>query len=166
MVLDSSRVAAQVVSGIGFLGAGVIFVRQNAVSGLTPAAAIWVTASIGMACGAGMPLLAAAVTGLYLVTVTTLTWVGKRVMIASDDVVLLRYKENRGALRAVLERSTELGFDAALTKTRRIEIPGKVPRIEAGMRFTRPQRGPVDGLLAELADIRGVVSVELAQGDD
>lgn len=50
---DASRVAAQIVSGIGFLGAGVIFVKNNSVSGLTTAAGIWATAGVGMAVGAG-----------------------------------------------------------------------------------------------------------------
>ena len=52
---DASRVAAQIVSGVGFLGAGIIFVRNNAtVSGLTTAAGIWATAGVGMALGAGI----------------------------------------------------------------------------------------------------------------
>lgn len=53
VVLDPSRIPAQIVTGVGFLGAGVIFVRQNAVNGLTAAPSIWLTAAIGMACGAG-----------------------------------------------------------------------------------------------------------------
>lgn len=60
--LDVSRVAAQVVSGIGFIGAGTIIFQKNAVRGLTTAASIWVTAAIGLACGAGMYILAAAAT--------------------------------------------------------------------------------------------------------
>lgn len=51
---DASRVASQIVTGVGFLGAGTIFVRKNAISGLTTAAGIWATAGIGMAIGAGM----------------------------------------------------------------------------------------------------------------
>ena len=55
---DSSRVAAQVVSGIGFLGAGTIIFQKdkNVVRGLTTAAGLWVTAAIGLACGTGMYL--------------------------------------------------------------------------------------------------------------
>lgn len=64
--LDVSRVAAQVVSGIGFIGAGTIIFQKNAVRGLTTAASIWVTAAIGLACGAGMFELAAAATFLVL----------------------------------------------------------------------------------------------------
>lgn len=50
--LDPSRIAAQIVSGIGFLGAGMIFVRKQAISGLTTAAGVWTTAGVGMAIGA------------------------------------------------------------------------------------------------------------------
>lgn len=52
--LDPSRVAAGVVSGVGFLGAGMIFMQKNTIRGLTTAAGIWATAGIGMAVGAGM----------------------------------------------------------------------------------------------------------------
>lgn len=51
---DGARIAAQVVSGIGFLGAGMIFVHKNTITGLTTAAGIWATAGVGMAIGAGM----------------------------------------------------------------------------------------------------------------
>ena len=56
VVLDPSRVAAQVVSGIGFIGGGIIFMRRDMMRGLTTAASIWLTAGLGMACGAGLPL--------------------------------------------------------------------------------------------------------------
>lgn len=55
---DSARVAAQIVSGIGFLGAGMIVYKQHEVRGLTTAAGVWATAGIGMACGGGMYVLA------------------------------------------------------------------------------------------------------------
>ena len=51
---DAARVAAQVVSGIGFIGAGVIIFQRNAVRGITTAAGLWVAAAIGLACGDGM----------------------------------------------------------------------------------------------------------------
>src|SRR5262249_5707228 len=66
--LDPSRIAAQVVTGIGFLGAGAILLRKNIVQGLTTAAAIWLVAGIGLACGIGMmlPAVIAAVLGLIV----------------------------------------------------------------------------------------------------
>lgn len=54
---DAARMAAQVVGGIGFLGAGVIFVKNNLVNGLTSAAILWVTAGMGLALGAGMYII-------------------------------------------------------------------------------------------------------------
>lgn len=63
---DSSRVAAQVVSGIGFLGAGTIIFQKNVVRGLTTAAGLWVTAAIGLACGTGMYVAAAIATVMVL----------------------------------------------------------------------------------------------------
>jgi putative Mg2+ transporter-C (MgtC) family protein len=67
--LDVSRVAAQVVSGIGFIGAGTIIFRksENIVSGLTTAAGVWVVAAIGLACGGGMYKVAIASTFLVLI---------------------------------------------------------------------------------------------------
>ena len=64
---DASRVAAQVVSGIGFLGAGTIIFQKNVIRGLTTAAGLWVTAAIGLACGTGMLLIAAISTALVLI---------------------------------------------------------------------------------------------------
>jgi putative Mg2+ transporter-C (MgtC) family protein len=52
VVLDPSRIAAQIVTGIGFIGGGLIFVRRDSVRGLTTAAIVWLTAAVGMACGA------------------------------------------------------------------------------------------------------------------
>lgn len=56
---DASRVAAQIVSGIGFLGAGIIIYRKHEIHGLTTAAGVWATAGVGMAAGAGMYVVAA-----------------------------------------------------------------------------------------------------------
>ena len=67
MRLDVSRIAAQVVSGIGFIGAGTIIFQKNAIHGLTTAAGVWVTAAIGLTCGAGMYILALSATLLVLI---------------------------------------------------------------------------------------------------
>ena len=64
---DPSRVAAQIVSGIGFIGAGAIMVDRHSVHGLTTAAGIWVAAGIGMATAAGLYVLALATTALSLI---------------------------------------------------------------------------------------------------
>lgn len=63
---DPSRIASQVVTGIGFIGAGTIILHKQAVRGLTTAAGVWVTAAIGLACGNGMYILAAVATATVL----------------------------------------------------------------------------------------------------
>jgi putative Mg2+ transporter-C (MgtC) family protein len=70
--------AAQIVSGIGFIGGSVIFVRKDLVRGLTTATMIWVTSAVGMACGAGLPLLAIAVTGANFIVVFGLPQLERR----------------------------------------------------------------------------------------
>jgi putative Mg2+ transporter-C (MgtC) family protein len=69
---DSSRVAAGVVSGIGFIGGGVIIFQRNVIRGITTAAGMWVAAAIGLACGAGMYPLAAAATLITLLVLELL----------------------------------------------------------------------------------------------
>ena len=64
---DPARVAAQVVSGIGFLGAGVIFIRHDVVQGLTTAAGLWATSAIGLCFGSGMLVLGAVSSVLMIV---------------------------------------------------------------------------------------------------
>ena len=64
---DGARLAAQVVSGIGFLGAGMIFLHKNTVTGLTTAAGIWATSGVGLAVGAGMYVVGIATSALIIV---------------------------------------------------------------------------------------------------
>ena len=66
--LDPSRVASTIVSGVGFLGAGTIFVNKNKVSGLTTAAGIWATSGVGMAIGSGMYFVGIAATIIIVVS--------------------------------------------------------------------------------------------------
>lgn len=63
---DSARVAAQIVAGIGFLGAGIIVYKKNEVHGLTTAAGVWTTAGVGMACGGGLYIVATGATVLLI----------------------------------------------------------------------------------------------------
>ncbi|SEP17312.1 MgtC/SapB family protein [Propionispora vibrioides] len=73
IALDPSRIAAQVVSGIGFLGVGTIIIQRHSVRGLTTAAGLWTTSGIGLAVGAGMYLLGLVATILVLLGLEVLT---------------------------------------------------------------------------------------------
>ncbi len=76
---ESGRIAAQVVTGIGFLGAGAIIHSGIGIHGLTTAAGIWIVASIGMACGARMYWLALTATILALVVLVFLPLLERRI---------------------------------------------------------------------------------------
>lgn len=65
---DPSRIASQVVTGIGFIGAGTIILQKQMVRGLTTAAGLWATAAIGLACGAGMYVVAVVSTAIVLIS--------------------------------------------------------------------------------------------------
>lgn len=112
IVLDPSRMAAQIVSGIGFLGAGLIFVRRDAVRGLTTAASIWVTAAVGSAAGAGLLVLAALTTGIYFLVTLVLPIARRRLPVAAagTSTLRVRYPDGHGILRQVLNEATRRGF--------------------------------------------------------
>lgn len=110
---DPSRVAAQVVSGIGFIGGGLIFVRRDAVRGLTSAATIWLTCAIGMACGGGLALLAGVVTAGYFLVVRGLPRIIRRLpwFAGSEPTeVELTYRVGTGLLQRALRECTQAGF--------------------------------------------------------
>jgi putative Mg2+ transporter-C (MgtC) family protein len=119
--LDPSRVAAQIVSGVGFLGAGIIITRRGAVHGLTTAAAVWESAAVGMAVGAGLLLLAIAVVVLHFVSALAFSAVERQLAARLRGTTRLHivYENGRGVLREVLRISgqrnwqlTELDADA------------------------------------------------------
>lgn len=117
-VVDPTRIAAQIVSGVGFLGAGLIFMRRDVVRGLTTAASIWLTAAVGMACGAGMLPLATTMVLLHLLTTRVLAPLMRRISTRTDKRLLqLRYDQGTGALRDILDLAGEMGAQLALEDT-------------------------------------------------
>ncbi len=102
---DASRVAAQVVSGIGFLGAGMIIFQKNVIRGLTTAAGLWVTAAIGLACGAGMLLMAVIATALVLVGLEVLNIFIPRV--GATAVALTFSSSNKESIKTVIAQIKE-----------------------------------------------------------
>lgn len=102
---DASRVAAQVVSGIGFLGAGMIIFQKNVIRGLTTAAGLWVTAAIGLACGAGMLLMAVIATALVLVGLEVLNIFIPRV--GATAMALTFSSSNKESIKTVIAQIKE-----------------------------------------------------------
>jgi putative Mg2+ transporter-C (MgtC) family protein len=159
--LDPSRMAAQIVSGIGFIGAGIIFVRRDAVRGLTTAAAVWVTAAVGTAAGGGLPVLAVATTLAYFLVaygyprlvhvLPTSVW--------APSLVRVTYLDGRGLLRDVLARCVAAGFQVVDVSFR----PSRQPHaVDAELRVRGT--GSVAELASQLDEPEGVLSVHA--GDD
>ncbi|MBS4074703.1 MgtC/SapB family protein [Ameyamaea chiangmaiensis] len=168
VVLDPSRVAAQVVSGLGFIGGGVIFMRRNVVRGLTTAASVWLTAALGMACGAGLLVLAVATTLGHFVIMFVFPRLLRFMPRPKNTATTLdvSYNDRQGVLRALLVECTTLRFSVSHV---RITRNGQHEDGEgtAPVCLTMEVRGkrPVSHLISALAGIAGVVEVGTADDD-
>jgi putative Mg2+ transporter-C (MgtC) family protein len=167
VILDPSRVAAGIVSGIGFIGGGLIFVRGDAVRGLNTAAIVWITAAIGMACGAGLAVVAVVVTAAHFVVV----FVYPRLAAALPQSryvafgVRVVYEDGRGILRDILAQSTRLGFSIGRVETRHLdrEVGG---RSVVAVILEVQGQPTVRQLTLDLNDIEGVLEVATTDGAD
>ncbi len=184
VVVDPSRVAAQIVSGIGFIGGGVIFMRRDVVRGLTTAASVWLTAALGMACGAGLPLLALATTLGHFVIMLLFPRLVRALPKERRTASRLRivYQDGRELLHAILIACTELRFaidhvdveretpapdregSADLADFERLEVEPP-PCGMVVLTITVRGKRPVVHLIARLSEIAGMVSVGSAEGE-
>ena len=168
VVLDPSRVAAQIVTGVGFLGAGLIFVRRDSVRGLTTAAAIWLTAAIGSAAGAGLPVLAVLATAIYFLVAVVFP-VGARRLPRSGTAISalrVRYPDGYGKLRDILREATAQGFaiDNVQTETLATHPLAPGPDGSPGARMVEVTlhvhgKHSVSDLAAGLSDLENVQAV-------
>ena len=154
-VLDPSRVAAQVASGIGFIGGGLIFVRRDAVRGLTTAAGVWVTAAVGLAAGAGLELVAVASTAGYFLVAYGFPAITARLPqpAPARRVVHVTYTDGRGVLREAIAEATQAGFAVADITTRRL------PDEEVNVRLEVQGSGPLEPMVEDLRGLDGVLAV-------
>jgi putative Mg2+ transporter-C (MgtC) family protein len=174
--LDPSRVAAQIVSGLGFLGAGLIFVRRDAVRGLTTAASVWLVAAVGAAAAAGLPLLAAITTALYFFVMYAGRPLQSLARRFRPNVFGLRitYLDGRGLLRDIINAVTNAGFvieDMAATHVGTQDVgqgrgreDQRVPMVEMAATvevvLVLAGRGELPALTATLNELSGIVGVE------
>ncbi len=184
VVLDPSRIAAQIVSGIGFIGGGVIFVRRDAVRGLTTASTVWLTAAVGMACGAGLPILAVVVTiGNFIVVfgfplleqrLPKSRWTPSLLQVSFYDIrdtlseiLATCTRQDFVVSRVRVERTSELSPDQA-EQLANIDVGpalgdrsrdhGSAERIVTVMLAVQGVRS-ITKLAEKVAEIKGVVSV-------
>ncbi|HUG60952.1 MAG TPA: MgtC/SapB family protein [Methylomirabilota bacterium] len=160
VTLDPSRVAAQVVSGIGFLGAGLIVFRKNAVRGLTTAASIWAVSGIGLAAGGGLYEAAALGTGFILAIQAGLRPIVHRFFSHHQDHRLeLRVAPATQCLVAI-----ERAVNAAGAEIRRLSLrpvrDGAEDRVDVALSSVKAV--PITRLLETLRGIDGVRAVAYA----
>jgi len=158
---DPTRIAAQVVTGIGFLGAGAIIKYGTSIRGLTTAGSLWAMAAIGMAAGAGQIVIAVVGTAIVLFSLWPLNWVVDRLHLTKDRMVHARLQlSSLGALGPIIR---ELG-------DQRIEMAGIQTQRTARNRYAielslRPPSGmhpdAIVELLGSLPDVELIESVSL-----
>ena len=174
VVLDPSRVAAQIVSGVGFLGAGLIITRQGAVRGLTTAAAVWETAGIGMASGAGLALLAVVVTVLHFTVVLGIAPALGRLpgRVPRSQRLHVVYSDGHGVLRQVLTQCgrqswTVTGLSADPPGVRDVvtESLGGTDPSQVGVVLTLTGAGVRDAVRI-LGELSGVTSITVQDEED
>jgi putative Mg2+ transporter-C (MgtC) family protein len=160
VVVDPSRVAAQIVSGIGFLGAGIIIFRRGSVHGLTTAAAVWESAAIGMAAGAGLLLLACTVTAMHFLIILGFIPVARRLTNRLGGAVTLHitYEDGRGVLRQLLEACSRRNWQLTELAADPAGEPLGAPPGHVGVQVTLAGSGILRAPMV-LADIDGVSGV-------
>ncbi|MFE9556749.1 MgtC/SapB family protein [Streptomyces sp. NPDC006703] len=162
--LDPSRVAAQIVSGVGFIGAGVIFVNRGSVQGLTTAATIWLAAAVGAAAAAGLPLLAVLATAAYFVAAYAVRPLVHRLPAMRSLALTFRiaYEQRPGLLQELLEQCERGGFTVGGLQMLRAGGTGDV----AEVLVSAVGRGDPGVLAARFADVAGVVACSRDGYDD
>lgn len=158
VVLDPSRVAAQVVSGIGFLGAGTILLRGEVVKGLTTAASLWAVAAIGLAIGTGLYVAGLATTAIVLLILAGIKPIEERFRDRTQTrQVVISAKRNAISMATLHD---VLGGRAA--RVRQFVLrQGSGDECDAiEVTFTRLTRDATDDVVAKLRATAGVVEVE------
>jgi putative Mg2+ transporter-C (MgtC) family protein len=170
IVLDPSRVAAQVVSGIGFIGGGLIFVQRNNVRGLTTAAGIWATAGVGLAAGGDLPILATAATFAYLIVSVGYPYI-TRYLPGTEALIsplLITYVDGAGVLRKLVAECSAFGFaisDLRVERETEAGAPGEPDHPTVTVRLALRGRGSMAVLTSELGSLDGVIGVRAADAN-
>jgi len=156
--LDPGRIAAQVVSGIGFLGAGTIMREGATVKGLTTAASLWVVAGVGLAVGAGLYFAALVTTGVVFIALIYLGKVERMVAGLTNVVTLLVTADNRpGQLGRV---GSFLGEYGILILNIQMKQMSDDRRVMFEIDIKIPPGIDMNQLMYQLSDVPGVHQVE------
>jgi putative Mg2+ transporter-C (MgtC) family protein len=152
--LDPSRIAAQVVSGVGFLGAGTIILRREAVRGLTTAASVWTVAAVGLAVGGGLYFAAISATVLILVILAGIKPLERRLFPKRRAPrIFLTVDRRETSLVAVMTEVEAAGLRVLQVVTEREDAPHR-DRIQLFL-----PRSPEPALIALVDRLRAIPGV-------
>lgn len=154
--IDYTRMGAQVISGIGFLGAGSIIIDGNRIRGITTAAGIWTTACVGMVVGAGYYIVALALVLLMLFTIFALKPLSKRLKMRSRQSMLKLDIIDRSYLKEIIDKLVlmEVGVKSVeVTNSRHTD------KIHVQIEMVLPPKTVMEELICELSTINGVNNI-------
>ncbi|MCI9533248.1 MAG: MgtC/SapB family protein [Lachnospiraceae bacterium] len=152
---DAARVAAQVVSGVGFLGAGIIFVRNNLVNGLTTAAGLWATASVGLAMGSGLYVIGIA-SALVLIVMQEITHkIAYFAKVASAGMIRMTLVQETDAIKNMRNFLEDFKIDVVSVKINK----NKKEEIKLEFEVVYPPGFDKAGLFSKLAEKPGVIMI-------
>jgi putative Mg2+ transporter-C (MgtC) family protein len=158
VILDPSRVAAQVVSGVGFIGAGSIILRNEVVKGLTTAASLWAVAAIGLAVGGGLYVAAVATTAIILIILAGVKPLEERFR-HGRKTLEIRLKSERGAVTMPI-LTKMLGWRAIHVKGLTVRSAEDPMMDDVAIDMSRLPLREVGPLLRDLRSLPGVTHVE------
>ncbi len=141
---DASRIASNIVTGISFLGAGVIFVRGGSIKGLTTAAGIWATAGIGMAIGAGMYTIGISCTALMILIQLLLHKFMPFSENMETNIISIKISEESQALEEITQKLTSAGM--VVTGIRFKKQDDGITKAELTVRFSK-KKTPMKAVL-------------------
>ena len=160
---DPARIAAQIVTGIGFLGAGAILKEGATIRGLTTAASLWATAAVGMAAGAGAWITAVAITIIVIVSLWPLRLVADRIIGRDPHIVRMRLLvDNAEALSGVVTVITRNGGSVSHLAT----TVRKGARLVAEVEVRAPDLASGAALTAAVAETPGIEIAESSSQDE
>lgn len=156
--LDPSRIAAQVVCGIGFLGAGTIILKKNNIVGLTTAAGIWATAGIGIAIGAGMYSIGIFSTVLVFIGLEILDRMFKNVLNRYSDINIWTKSEK---LTDIEQLITNNSFAVMELKTKRVNYEDINDVMLIKVKIRESYKNNADTLVNKLYSNKDVIKIEI-----
>ncbi len=161
---DTARVAAQVVTGIGFIGAGTVFRHGATVFGLTTAATLWVSAAVGMACGAGMFTLAIAATVFSILVLVSVRLFEKNILVSTAK----NTRRLKMSISCLNENSNSI-YDYIIENSKSlVEVSKKLNKQDENMTkivviLDFVGRNPIQDLYKTYRNLEGIESISIQE---